>query len=66
MLALILEDGSSRKIDETRSIATLVNVLRYSDVEVVVVGEVSNGRVLWERQFSAITVMPKSFGGKEQ
>lgn len=64
ILRLIYEDGDIHAGNFVNlPTSNLVSVLRFSKVETIVVGEVdSDGKVIWEKQFSAVTVMPSSFG----
>lgn len=66
VLALKMEDGSIRKIDPTRPIASLLSVLESNDVETIIAGQVGKKSTDWEKQFQAVTVMPSSFGKREK
>lgn len=61
-LFLIYEDGSKREFNNGNSIAALIRDIQQKDVETIVVGDVADGKVLWEKQFNACTIMPSEFG----
>lgn len=63
ILTLIDEDGEEESFAERDPLRSLVAHLKQHDVETIVVGEIDgDGNVIWEKQFSAVTVMPSSFG----
>lgn len=59
---LIMEDGTQKEFGIGNSVQLLIRVIERDDVERIVVGNVVNGKVKWEKQFEAVTVMPSSFG----
>lgn len=63
ILKLIDADGQEENFGMRDLLASVVSHLKLNDVETIVVGEVDGeGKVIWEKQFSAVTVMPTEFG----
>lgn len=66
ILTLIFEDGSGGRTNYARGLLGVegfIHAIRTGKVETIVVGEVNEaGEVLWEKQFSEVTVLPSSFG----
>ena len=68
VLQLLTEDGhkiSFMPFDTIRQLATAID---FNAVDTIVVGELDagTGKVAWEKQFSAVTVMPSEFGARRE
>jgi hypothetical protein len=61
-LFLIYEDEVKREFSIDAPVRYLIDVIRKGEVETIVFGDVKDDEVVWEKQFSAVTVMPTSFG----
>lgn len=48
---------------QTTNLEHFVHIIKTRDIETIVVGEVNqqNNTVVWEKQFSEVTVMPSGF-----
>ena len=58
ILILVHEDGTKDQFGIGDSVESVIRAIYRSEVATIVVGEVANGVVLWEKQFGAMTVMP--------
>ena len=62
ILLLVYEDGTKDQFGIGDSVQSVIRAIYRHDVQTVVVGEVAkDGAVVWEKQFSAMTVMPTEF-----
>lgn len=71
ILILKMEDGSTKEFGMGSFVGEFVKAIRDaggdSEVATIIAGDVTRGSaatVLWEKQFTAVTVMPSSFGQK--
>lgn len=64
ILILINEDGAKKIYDESAPLRFVIDYIAKNNIETIVVGETRQGRVEWEKQFRAVTVMPSQFGKK--
>lgn len=65
-LFLIHENGEKQEFNIGDSVTRLLRAIQRNDIETIIAGELKNGKVLWEKQFNACTVMPSDFGKREQ
>lgn len=68
-MILILLDSNKREIRRFGigdSAQSLIRVIQQNDVETIVAGDISDGKVLWEKQFNACDVMPSDFGKRRE
>ncbi len=61
-LILIYDDGRMTTLGPHESIGVVLAMLKNSNIKTIVAGQVEYDKVIWEKQFNAITVMPKEFG----
>lgn len=61
-IIVIADDGQKIQFDDTNSLRSLMEYIKRSDVETIVVGEVDANGVVWEKQFKPVTVMPSNWG----
>lgn len=61
-IIVIADDGQKIQFDGTNSLRSLMEYIKRSDVETIVVGEVDANGVVWEKQFKPVTVMPSNWG----
>lgn len=65
ILALIIEDGGEIPVNMFCSISELLSKIARHNVETIVCGEMISGKLSWEKQFTAVDVMPSSMMAKE-
>jgi len=61
-MIIALLDSDNNEIESLKpsdSILRLLTLLRNREIETIVAGDVTDGKVVWEKQFQAVTVMPK-------
>ena len=62
ILLLVYEDGTKDQFGIGDSVQSVIRAIRWNEVATIVVGEVAKDKaVVWEKQFSALTVMPTEF-----
>ena len=63
IVALLDSDKKEiRRFAPTDSMNPFFYAIQRNDVDIIVVGEIVDGKVVMEKQFSAITVLPATFG----
>ena len=61
-LILILEDGTTKEFGIGDSVQSDISSVHRSNVKTIVFGEINKARkVVWEKQFNPVSVMPTSF-----
>lgn len=64
-MILILLDHEKKEIRRFGigdSAQSIIRAIQRNEVETIVAGDISNGKVAWEKQFNACDVMPSDFG----
>lgn len=63
ILMLKLEDGSTEEINTDLPTRHVLRLIGKWPVETIIVSDIDDGgKVLWEKQFQAVDVMPSDFG----
>lgn len=65
ILMLKMEDGTTKTCDTNAPTWAFLRDIQNNPVETIVAGDVKGKKVLWEKQFNAVDVMPTDFGKAE-
>jgi len=57
---LIMEDGSKLSFDRGDSFYRILTAIRDNKVKAIVCGDVLDKQVVWEKQFTAVDILPES------
>jgi muramoyltetrapeptide carboxypeptidase LdcA involved in peptidoglycan recycling len=65
-LILLMEDGTSKAFGIADTIQSVIRSVNLNAVKTIVFGEVNtSGKVVWEKQFETVDVLPSSFGKRK-